>query len=100
MIKVWLVGALICGSLAVGVVLGGKFSHLDLAKDHLDAESFITAAKPALESRQIKDVTALGLALALNPCIIDGPLPAGCEKYVKNGQVTQPPIKIILDTDK
>jgi len=44
--------------------------------------------------------TLEGLMRALNPCIVDGPLPEGCEQFVKNGVVTQPPIKIVIDLEK
>jgi len=36
----------------------------------------------------------------LNPCIVDGPLPDECKKYVVNGILVQPPIRIIVDTSK
>lgn len=59
-------------------------------------------AKPALEAIGNTGTGTLDeeLRIALNPCIVDGPLPEGCEKYVVNGEVLQPPIKIIIDTTR
>ncbi len=34
----------------------------------------------------------------LNPCLQGGQLPQECVKYIKDGVVTQPPIKVVLDT--
>ncbi len=59
------------------------------------------AAQPLADARGVESIKSSSeLKLALNPCIVDGQLPEGCEKYVKNGLVTQPPIKIVLDTSR
>lgn len=92
-ILAWIVGFL-CGGLLMMVGL----MYFDLWPDH-----FVQAMKPALESVGINPEgghSANELKLILNPCIVKGPLPAGCEKYVHDGVVIQPPIKIIVDTSK
>ena len=81
----------------IGVVIG--MLGLVLLSIYLDQipDSYINAMKPALSASGIVGNTPCALRRALNPCIVKEQLPAGCEKYVKNGVVTQPPIKIIVD---
>ena len=58
------------------------------------------AARPAFEAAGLTEYTPSGLKQALNPCITKGELPVGCQKYVKDGVVTQPPIRIVIDISK
>ena len=83
---------LVFGMVVLVILLGA----LDISPIH-----YADASKPALQAAGITTgTTASALKRALNPCVTSGQLPAGCEKYIKDGVVTQPPIKIVLDTSK
>ena len=62
--------------------------------------SYAAAIKPLVEAAGVKGYTVGALKRAINPCIVPGPLPYGCEEYVVNGEFLQPPIKVIRDKDK
>ena len=85
----------------LGFLGGGIFIDWVETSQDRDPYDFNLASKPAVISAGIdfKDrlIRVHDLRRALNPCIVSGPLPAGCEKYIKDGVLTQPPIKIILD---
>ncbi len=63
-------------------------------------EGYADAVRPALEAKGMADDTVESVKIALNPCIVKGELPYGCEKYVRDGKVGNVPIKIVLDEDK
>ena len=92
--------------LSIGFVAGGMIgvlvSMILLGSLGRDPQSFFIAMKPAIQAAGMPPETdkASDLARALNPCITKGELPEGCAKYVHDGIVTQPPIRIVLDTSK
>ena len=65
-----------------------------------DPFEFGYAMQPAVEAAGITGDTVSALRLSLNPCITKDPLPDGCKKYVREGVVTQPRIRIIVDQTK
>ena len=92
----------VLASFLVGFCLGVVALMVIMEYSNITPSDYYEAMKPALEATGIKTGSSADeLRRALNPCVVSGQLPAGCEKYVKDGGVvSQPPIRIIIDTSK
>jgi len=84
-----------------GVVVGVVLFIIILDSTDTDPNYFKNAAQPLADARGIERITtASDLRWVVNPCIVKGPLPEACKPFVVDGVVMQPPIKIVLDTEK
>ena len=59
-------------------------------------EEYARSVRPLIDAGIITGTSPAALARALNPCVTSEQLPTGCEKYVHDGVVNQPPIKIVV----
>ena len=84
-----------------GFFIGACFVTVLMTMLGTRPRDYTNAAKPLYVARGMNDARwSTDLATALNPCIVIGELPEECKRFVKNGVVTQPPIRIIVDTSK
>ena len=92
-------------SFFVGTVLGTWFGLMltvlvIFPALKVDPDEYSRVLRPVAEARGDFNTGTIDTKEAeklLNPCVVEGPLPAECLNYVVNGVVTMPPIIIMVD---
>jgi hypothetical protein len=89
--------------LFLGIILGlTLFSWIIAPLAGVNPDEYSRVLKPVAEARGFSNLGEIidtkEAEKLLNPCVVDS-LPQECLKYVVNGVVTQPPIKIVVDLD-